>query len=257
MMAATTSKRGRMIWGLSLHGWEEVMRGSLAVVGVAGLLVGLATYFVVSLTREEVEESKKQSQQLTKDVAEANAGAAKANAEIANSNARAKEAEANLEKLRVQTSPRSLDSAAFIKALEGKPTGRVIVAFIQGNEEAFSLASQFTRALKTANWEVSEPTPAAAHELAKSVSRPEALSDAAPVGVTLVVRVESDEEAMRFELMNRMSMFPGGGAKTPFTALIGAMKIRGGGWTTIFAARPDQFAAPPRGTIGLIIGPKM
>jgi hypothetical protein len=49
-----------MIWGLSLHGWEEVMRGSLAIVGVFGLLVGLATFFVVTLTREEAAESKKQ-----------------------------------------------------------------------------------------------------------------------------------------------------------------------------------------------------
>ena len=47
-----------MIWGLSLHGWEEAMRFSLAVVGVAGLIVGVSTYFVVTLQREEIASSR-------------------------------------------------------------------------------------------------------------------------------------------------------------------------------------------------------
>jgi hypothetical protein len=53
-------KRGRMIWGLSLHGWEELMRGSLLAVGALGVVVGLATTFVVTLTREELEQSKRE-----------------------------------------------------------------------------------------------------------------------------------------------------------------------------------------------------
>lgn len=58
-----------MIWGLSLHGWEELMRGSLVVVGVGGLLVGLATFFVVALTREELAEARAVSDKLRSDTA--------------------------------------------------------------------------------------------------------------------------------------------------------------------------------------------
>ena len=61
-----------MIWGLSLHGWEDVMRFSLAIVGVFGLLVGLSTFFVVTLQREEIANSRTEVEQLKKDTAEAN-----------------------------------------------------------------------------------------------------------------------------------------------------------------------------------------
>ena len=43
-----------MIWGLELHTWEEIMRGSLVAVGAFGLIGGLATWFVVSLQRGEL-----------------------------------------------------------------------------------------------------------------------------------------------------------------------------------------------------------
>ena len=59
-----------MIWGLSLHGWEDVMRGSLAIVGVFGLLVGLATFFVVTLQREEISSSKQEFDKYKTEAAE-------------------------------------------------------------------------------------------------------------------------------------------------------------------------------------------
>lgn len=56
-----------MIWGFSLHGWEDLMRFSLAVVGVFGLLVGLSTFFVVTLQREELAASKSEFEKYKKD----------------------------------------------------------------------------------------------------------------------------------------------------------------------------------------------
>jgi hypothetical protein len=58
MPAVTLSKRVKMIWGLSLHGWEDLMRGSLLVVGVFGLIAGLSTWFVVKLQRVEIAKSE-------------------------------------------------------------------------------------------------------------------------------------------------------------------------------------------------------
>lgn len=53
-----SSKSERVIWGLSLNGWEEVMRGSLVVVGAFGLIAGLATWNVVSLQRDELKSAQ-------------------------------------------------------------------------------------------------------------------------------------------------------------------------------------------------------
>jgi hypothetical protein len=64
MPSITLAERGRVIWGLSLHGWEEVMRWSLASVGLFALIVGVATYFVVTLQREEIAESRARIEQL-------------------------------------------------------------------------------------------------------------------------------------------------------------------------------------------------
>ena len=91
-----------------------------------------------------------------------------------------------------------------------------------------------------------------------SVRRPAALPDTPPLGITLVVRVENDDEMMKFDWMVRASAAPGNGAATPFTALMSAIggNVMGGTAVNWFAARPDQFAAPPPGVIGIIIGPK-
>lgn len=58
-----------MIWGLSLHGWEDIMRGSLAIVGVFGLLVGVSTFFVVRLQREEIAASNERVAELNNETA--------------------------------------------------------------------------------------------------------------------------------------------------------------------------------------------
>ena len=86
-----------MIWGLSLHGWEDAMRFSLAIVGIFGLIVGLSTWFVVRLQRAEIEHSREEferykvgaANELTAVSETAKADVEKAQAEIARANAQA------------------------------------------------------------------------------------------------------------------------------------------------------------------------
>jgi hypothetical protein len=58
-----------MIWGFSLHGWEDLMRGSLLIVGVSGLIAGLSTWFVVKLQRAEIAQSAIELAQYKSDAA--------------------------------------------------------------------------------------------------------------------------------------------------------------------------------------------
>jgi hypothetical protein len=69
MPIVTLSKRVKMIWGLSLHSWEDLMRVSLIIVGVFGLIAGLSTWFVVKLQRAEITESAKELEQYKVDAA--------------------------------------------------------------------------------------------------------------------------------------------------------------------------------------------
>ncbi|WP_426407115.1 hypothetical protein [Bradyrhizobium ganzhouense] len=59
----------KMIWGLSLRVWEDLMRGSIFAVGVFGLIAGFSTWFVVKLQRAEIAESAKEMTKYKADVA--------------------------------------------------------------------------------------------------------------------------------------------------------------------------------------------
>lgn len=54
----TFSKTVRRMFGLSLHTWENVMVASLAVAAVAAAILGIATFAVVQLQRQEISTSK-------------------------------------------------------------------------------------------------------------------------------------------------------------------------------------------------------
>lgn len=57
MPTTNQSEKVKMIWGFSLQGWEDIMRVSLALIGIFGLIVGVSTWFVVKLQREEIRQS--------------------------------------------------------------------------------------------------------------------------------------------------------------------------------------------------------
>jgi hypothetical protein len=164
-----------MIWGLSLHGWEEVMRGSLAIVGVCGLLVGLATTFVVTLTREEATESKKQLEEYKLDAGAkisaaeavgrtAQADIVTAHARIVEAEARTKEAELKAEQIRKSVRPRGFGMEFFdlVKDELGCP---IRISYLETAGDGSSLATQLTFMLpKEKGWVISGPEPISARE---------------------------------------------------------------------------------------------
>lgn len=118
---ATTSKRVRRRVGLSLHAWENVMIASLGAAGIFALLVGIATYCVVQLQREEIAASNEK-------VAALAVEASKANAEIAGAQARIDEARTEAAKANEHAASLQLDAekerSARAKMLEQlKPRG--------------------------------------------------------------------------------------------------------------------------------------
>lgn len=102
--------------GFDLHWWETAMLVSLGVAAIAAALVGVATYAVVHLQRQEAKTTAAEFAQYKVDagvkIAEASEGAAKADERAAQANERAanaehKAAEANLA-LEIFKAPRSL-----------------------------------------------------------------------------------------------------------------------------------------------------
>ena len=174
-----------MIWGFSLHGWEDVMRGSLAAVGVFGLIVGLATWFVVKLQRAELTESK----------AEFESFKLESGKQIAEANARAVEAQLALEKYKA---PRTIDGPAFVAALAGKPRAPVEIVFVRDNPECWQLAMQIRDWLKEAKWEHSEPAAISGPDEPRFATYPSAMqAGGQPSGVVIVQRATSQGDFER------------------------------------------------------------
>jgi hypothetical protein len=155
-----------VIWGLSLHGWEEVMRLSLAVVGIFGLAVGVATYFVVTLQREELAHSKEEFERFKVEAKttgeKAQADIAKANAEIAEAKRQTallekQAAEARVDQERLKASvvwrsiPKAIGDRISVRLAARKGTVRLLV--LANDPEGMAFSSMLTRILANAKWE--------------------------------------------------------------------------------------------------------
>jgi hypothetical protein len=171
MQTMTHSESRRVIWGLSLHGWEEMMRWSLAAAGIAALIVGVSTYFVVTLQREEIAASRneferykidaaKEVQSVRSDsdtkirVASEQAGAeiAKANARSNEANAKALEAQLALAVFR-QDRKLSDSQKSDISALLRKFAGTKFDGAVANNEpDMINLWVQIDAVLKAAGY---------------------------------------------------------------------------------------------------------
>src|ERR1700726_3237225 len=152
MLATNLSKRVKMIWGLSLHSWEDLMRASLLIVGVFGLIAGLSTWFVVKLQRAEIAQAATDLERYKSDasikVEEARnegiqAGRIAGNAMIRAAELEKEAANARLEteKLKQVVAWRTLSEtqgAEFKKVLEGRP-GSVNLRWMDGDPEALFL----------------------------------------------------------------------------------------------------------------------
>jgi hypothetical protein len=211
MPAKAASKRRGMIWGLSLHGWEEVMRGSIAIVGVAGLIVGVATYFVVTLTREEASKAKAEFEEYKLDSAHkiaaaeavgntAQADIAKANAQIAEANARQKEAELKLGELRRHVAARHIDPEKFSNVLQGRPKAPTEIWFLKEDSEAYLLANEIKSGLAKSGWEVTGPVPIPSSEVAQFSDMPSTMGAGGQAAGVTIVKGSFDEDDMRSQI---------------------------------------------------------
>jgi len=250
MAATSQSKRDKMIWGLSLHGWEDVMRASLAIVGISGLFVGLATWFVVKLQRAEIAESRAEfdSYKLdaAKQIAAANAAGEAAKADAAQANARAIEAQLALEKYKA---PRQINGPAFLAALAGKPKAPVEIVFVRDNPECWGLAMQIRDWLKEANWERSEPAAITGPDESRFATYPSAVqAGGQPTGVTIVLRAASqiDFERERIDLSD-----PTPPIDTPMKALSRALIGSLGA-----ISQSINFETGTAGSLRVVVGPK-
>jgi hypothetical protein len=167
MPTTNLSKKVKMIWGFSLHGWEDVMRFSLAVVGVFGLIVGLSTWFVVRLQRTEIEQSRIELEEykvtagkevaVAKAVADtARADVEKAHVEISNANKEAAVARLEQERLKAQLAWRVLtpEIAARLEAALTSNPGNVNIRHTANDPEALYFAIQLANIFAKARWAV-------------------------------------------------------------------------------------------------------
>ena len=74
------------MFGLDLHGWEQVMVASLLLAGIIAVVIGISTFLVVKLQRLETKAAAEEfaiyRTESSKDIANANARAAEANLEL-------------------------------------------------------------------------------------------------------------------------------------------------------------------------------
>lgn len=146
----TVSRRVKLMLGLSLHAWENLMVGSLAAAAFVAFLVVVSTWAVVHLQRQELAASKDEFERYKLESGE-------------------KIAAANLEtmRLRVQLdqevqkrAPRVLTNeqrAAIVSELKGKL--RTVVLVVQNDPEADFFSVQLMTVLSEAGVELRRAEP--------------------------------------------------------------------------------------------------
>jgi hypothetical protein len=213
MIAATQSKRERMIWGISLHGWEDVMRTSLAIVGAVGLMVGLATWFVVKLQREELAASKiefdKYKVEAGEEIAAANALGEAAKRDAATANLEAARLRWQLDQEIQKRAPRFLSEeqkSGMLAEMKGQIP--VIALVVQNDLEARAFSFQFVSLFQDAG--------------AKPIYAPEAPPEDkwwAPAGLMMYSPTGTNEDTLKddplYRALKAANLF-GGTTARPF-----------------------------------------
>ena len=223
--------------GLALASWNTLMLVSLGLAALAALAIFITSRAVIVLQDQEVKDNAEIFERYKLETGE----------RISEANARQKEAELKLEQLRKQMGPRQAEVATFLKALEGKPKAPVEIMFPKEDGEAFMLALQFRDLLRSAKWEVAEPVPVPGTDIPRLANQPSHMAAGAQaIGVAVVVRADTQDE------FDRVSDF---NADTPMNALRDALAKTLGG-VAGYAAGPDIFPAPPKGTVRIVVGPK-
>ena len=142
---------------------------------------------------------------------------------------------------------RTLRKDFFLKSLMGKPKAPVEIVFSETDEEAFQLAKQFHDLLHLAAWEVSDPIPIGADQIAFwACQLSSAVVSDQLYGVAVAMRAESQDE---------FRVYRDRDADTPLNALLEAI-LETIGSVNLHVAGPDIFSPPPAGTIRLVVGTK-
>ncbi|WP_429041164.1 hypothetical protein [Bradyrhizobium elkanii] len=173
---AFSRKVRRSVFGIGLHGWEQLMLLSLGVTGLIAFAVAFTTASVVILTRHETAEAKRELEEykLTVEakVADAtargieagkSAGAALVRAadlekqaeqlrkDTAEANARAAQASLQVEYLKKLRGPRSVPYNA-LNALRSMPSRTAQIWYAKDSDDAEDLAANIAGALQHAGW---------------------------------------------------------------------------------------------------------
>lgn len=225
----------------------------LSVVPDAGVAVGIVGEVVLGMWNNRIQTALRSRSNVK--LADAINRAADANTRAAEANARVKEAEVEILRL----GPRRIDIGKFAKALEGRPKEFVELIFLRGNVEAYSLALQIQQGLTAAKWEVSEPIPKTAEEMALCVPHPKAaIADAPPTGhIAVTRRVETPQDMFTFQARLHAAMAPGGYVDATNALIRAVGSLQGGGWTVgVFPVNPAELDAPAEGVLRVLIGPR-
>jgi hypothetical protein len=148
---ANFSKRVRGMSGLSLHGWENWMVGSLIVAGFFALVAGVATWQVVRLQRIEIAESKIEFEAYKLNAAKETALARKETAE-----ALKQAADAELSLIKFREPRHKLLTAEVLKSITErlKPFAgtKFDVAHIKVDREIWNFMWWLEPAIREAGW---------------------------------------------------------------------------------------------------------
>jgi hypothetical protein len=165
------SKKVRRMLGLSLHGWENTMVASLAFAALFSVIVGVSTYCVVQLQREEITSSKEEFERYKLEAGEkistanasgeaAKAEATNAIAETARANERTAELRLALDREIAARQPRTItveqhDAIVAMLKPERIYKGRVLInSTFDG--EAWQFAEKISNVLKEAGFETQD-----------------------------------------------------------------------------------------------------
>jgi hypothetical protein len=152
----------RNVFGVTLHGWEQLMLLALGATGLVAIAVALTTTSVVILQRHETAEAKRELEEYKVEAGTkistaeavglaAKADIAKANVQIAEANARALEAQAALERFkapRILTEAQQTAAVAALLPFAGMPFD----FSVNPTPEPSALMGQIARILVRANW---------------------------------------------------------------------------------------------------------
>jgi hypothetical protein len=161
------SKGVRRMLGLSLDTWNNIMLSSLGIAAVAAAIVGISTYAVVQLQKQDSLEAKIEfdAYKLTVDgqVSDARKEGIRAGETAGNAILRAAELEKDAANVRLETEKIksvvawrtiSPDIASKLEAVLITRPGSVNLRYTDGDPEALFLAIQISRILAKSNWKI-------------------------------------------------------------------------------------------------------